>query len=112
MSEKEIIALLPGSRKQEVRKMLCVDAEHVAPYFKDYQFVIAEAPLPKNFILNFESRYSFRFQTKLMTTVAQSRFGNFWNSNFRNRFTKGSRSGLLSWEVDFLPNRQKISKTY
>ncbi len=49
LNEKEIIALLPGSRKQEVEKMLQIMLS-VRPYFKDYQFVIAGAPsLPKEF---------------------------------------------------------------
>lgn len=49
LKEKEIIALLPGSRKQEVEKMLDIMLS-VRPYFKEYQFVIAGAPsLPKEF---------------------------------------------------------------
>lgn len=53
LNEKEIIALLPGSRKQEVEKMLQVMLS-VMPYFKDYQFVIAGAPsLPKSFYEKF-----------------------------------------------------------
>lgn len=49
LNEKEIIALLPGSRKQEVEKMLEMMLS-VRPYFKNYQFVIAGAPsLPKEF---------------------------------------------------------------
>ncbi|MCJ8153550.1 lipid-A-disaccharide synthase [Chryseobacterium sp. SSA4.19] len=49
LNEKEIIALLPGSRKQEVEKMLEIMLS-VRPYFRDYQFVIAGAPsLPKGF---------------------------------------------------------------
>lgn len=49
LNEKEIIALLPGSRKQEVEKMLAMMLS-VRPYFKDYQFVIAGAPsLDKEF---------------------------------------------------------------
>lgn len=41
--EKPIIALLPGSRKQEVSKMLTLMLS-VVPDFPDYQFVIAGAP--------------------------------------------------------------------
>lgn len=53
LNEKEIIALLPGSRKQEVKKMLNIMLS-IAPYFKDYQFVIAGAPsLPKDFYSDF-----------------------------------------------------------
>ena len=49
LNEKEIIALLPGSRKQEVEKMLEIMLS-VRPNFKNYQFVIAGAPsLPKEF---------------------------------------------------------------
>ncbi len=49
LNEKEIIALLPGSRKQEVEKMLEIMLS-VRPHFKEYQFVIAGAPsLPKDF---------------------------------------------------------------
>ena len=43
LSEKPIIALLPGSRKQEIRKMLSTMLS-VVNDFKDYQFVIAGAP--------------------------------------------------------------------
>lgn len=53
LNQKEIIALLPGSRKQEVEKMLEIMLS-VRPYFKDYQFVIAGAPsLPKEFYENY-----------------------------------------------------------
>nr|WP_314495443.1 lipid-A-disaccharide synthase [uncultured Chryseobacterium sp.] len=49
LNKKEIIALLPGSRKQEVEKMLEIMLS-VRPYFEDYQFVIAGAPsLEKDF---------------------------------------------------------------
>ena len=43
LSDQPIIALLPGSRKQEISKMLSVMLKMV-PKFKDYQFVIAGAP--------------------------------------------------------------------
>ncbi|WP_179343728.1 lipid-A-disaccharide synthase [Winogradskyella ursingii] len=43
LSNKPIIALLPGSRKQEITKMLGVMLSLVNE-FKDYQFVIAGAP--------------------------------------------------------------------
>lgn len=49
LNEKEIIALLPGSRKQEVEKMLEMMLS-VRPHFQHYQFVIAGAPsLDKDF---------------------------------------------------------------
>jgi lipid-A-disaccharide synthase len=43
LSDKPIIALLPGSRKQEITKMLSVMLS-VVDDFTDYQFVIAGAP--------------------------------------------------------------------
>jgi lipid-A-disaccharide synthase len=43
LSDKPIIALLPGSRKQEITKMLGVMLSLVND-FKDYQFIIAGAP--------------------------------------------------------------------
>lgn len=53
LNEKEIIALLPGSRKQEVEKMLEIMLS-VRNHFSDYQFVIAGAPsLDKEFYQKF-----------------------------------------------------------
>lgn len=43
LNDKPIIALLPGSRKQEIKKMLSVMLSLVNN-FSDYQFVIAGAP--------------------------------------------------------------------
>ncbi len=43
LKKEPIIALLPGSRKQEIKKMLSVMLS-VTEYFPDYQFVIAGAP--------------------------------------------------------------------
>lgn len=53
LNEKKIIALLPGSREQEVEKMLALMLS-IRPFFKDYQFVIAGAPsLTKDFYQQF-----------------------------------------------------------
>ncbi|MEZ4801854.1 MAG: lipid-A-disaccharide synthase [Gelidibacter sp.] len=43
LDDRPIIALLPGSRKQEIKKMLSVMLS-IVKEFKDYQFVIAGAP--------------------------------------------------------------------
>lgn len=43
LTNKPIIALLPGSRKQEIKKMLSIMLK-MAVKFQDYQFVIAGAP--------------------------------------------------------------------
>lgn len=61
LSNKPIIALLPGSRKQEITKMLTVMLSLVDS-FKDYQFVIAGAPSQdfefyKSFIKNSNVRF-------------------------------------------------------
>ena len=48
-TERPIIALLPGSRKQEIKKMLPLMME-LADHFIDYQFIIAGAPsIPSSF---------------------------------------------------------------
>lgn len=43
LTDKPIIALLPGSRKQEIERLL-LPMLSVIPQFKNYQFVIAAAP--------------------------------------------------------------------
>ncbi|WP_250433104.1 lipid-A-disaccharide synthase [Hanstruepera flava] len=43
LSDKPIIALLPGSRKQEIKKMLSVMLS-IVDHYREYQFVIAGAP--------------------------------------------------------------------
>jgi lipid-A-disaccharide synthase len=53
INQKPIIAILPGSRKQEISKMLKIMLSIVGD-FKDYQFVIAAAPsIDDDFYLNF-----------------------------------------------------------
>lgn len=53
LNDLPIIALLPGSREQEVKKMLELMLS-VRSHFKNYQFVIAGAPsLPKSFYQQF-----------------------------------------------------------
>jgi lipid-A-disaccharide synthase len=43
LSGRPVIALLPGSRKQEISRMLPIMAS-IMPEFRDYEFVIATAP--------------------------------------------------------------------
>jgi lipid-A-disaccharide synthase len=51
-NKKPIIAILPGSRKQEIKKILSVMID-VIDDFKDYQFIIAAAPsINKEFLNN------------------------------------------------------------
>jgi lipid-A-disaccharide synthase len=51
LSDKPIIALLPGSRKQEILKKLPIMLE-VAPHFADHQFIIAKAPSIEDALYN------------------------------------------------------------
>lgn len=53
LSDKPVIAVLPGSRRQEITKMLSVMLS-VIHDFPDYRFVIAGAPsVPENFYYSF-----------------------------------------------------------
>jgi lipid-A-disaccharide synthase len=61
LSEKPIIALLPGSRKQEITKMLSVMLS-VVDDFPEYQFVIAGAPSQEySFYQKFISNGNIKF---------------------------------------------------
>ncbi|MCK7557623.1 lipid-A-disaccharide synthase [Chitinophaga sedimenti] len=56
-SDKPVIALLPGSRKQEVKMKLPIMLT-MARYFPEYQFVVAQAPsLDDAFINSFVAAY-------------------------------------------------------
>ncbi len=58
LSDKKIIALLPGSRQQEILKKLPVMLE-VAKHFKQYQFIVAKAPgIDESFYNNLLAPYS------------------------------------------------------
>src|SRR5690606_3426913 len=57
VNQKPIVALLPGSRKQEIEKKLPVMLE-VSKTFPDYQFVVAQAPsLDTSFYDTFTAPY-------------------------------------------------------
>jgi lipid-A-disaccharide synthase len=61
LDHRPIIALLPGSRKQEIKKMLEIMIS-VAKDFKEYQFVIAGAPSQeKSFYESFLSTKNVHF---------------------------------------------------
>lgn len=63
LDERPIVALLPGSRKQEIKKMLEIMIS-VATDFKEYQFVIAGAPSQeKSFYETFLSTKNVHFVT-------------------------------------------------
>ncbi len=57
LTEKDIIAVLPGSRKQEISKMLPLMLQ-TGKFFPEYQFVIAAAPsIDKSFYREFTGGY-------------------------------------------------------
>lgn len=57
LSEKDLIAILPGSRKQEISKMLPIMLKQME-YFPNYQFVLAAAPgLDMSFFDQFKTDY-------------------------------------------------------
>jgi lipid-A-disaccharide synthase len=57
LSEKPVIALLPGSRKQEISVMLKIMLR-VVPGFARYQFVVGAAPsIPEEFYKKFTAGY-------------------------------------------------------
>jgi len=61
LDDRPVVALLPGSRKQEIKKMLEIMIS-VAKDFKDYQFVIAGAPSQeKSFYESFLSTKNVNF---------------------------------------------------
>ncbi|HEY6062620.1 MAG TPA: lipid-A-disaccharide synthase [Chitinophagaceae bacterium] len=58
LSDKPIVALLPGSRKQEIQKKLPVMLE-VSKDFPGYQFIVAQAPsVDESFYQRFTQLYS------------------------------------------------------
>jgi lipid-A-disaccharide synthase len=65
LSEKPIIALLPGSRKQEINTMLPIMLS-VASNFPDYEFVVAVAPGQE---LNFYQPITEKYPVKLVQGV-------------------------------------------
>ena len=61
LNDKPIIALLPGSRKQEIKKMLSVMLSIIND-FPDYEFVIAGAPSQDyEFYKSFTDTYDVKF---------------------------------------------------
>jgi lipid-A-disaccharide synthase len=57
-SSSNIVALLPGSRKQEIAKKLPIMLE-TSKFFPDYQFIVAEAPsVEDEFYKTFTQSYS------------------------------------------------------
>jgi lipid-A-disaccharide synthase len=75
---RPIIALLPGSRKQEILKKLPIMLQ-VARFFPDYEFVIAQAPgqdpsFYENLTTSWPNVSSVRNQTYALLSQAQAAF--------------------------------------
>jgi lipid-A-disaccharide synthase len=59
-SSKPVIALLPGSRKQEITRMLPVMLKMI-PFFPEYEFIVAGAPsVPEQFYRSLMQDHSVR----------------------------------------------------
>ncbi|MES2387332.1 MAG: lipid-A-disaccharide synthase [Bacteroidota bacterium] len=64
LGDKQIIAVLPGSRKQEVEHMLHFMVSIIPPYLNDYLFVIAATPnLPAKYYQSFRRHDCIRIVT-------------------------------------------------
>jgi len=76
LSERKIIALLPGSRKQEIQKKLPIMLKMVQ-HFPDYDFVIAQAPnqpnqIYDNIISSFRETHIKRISGKTYKLLQQA----------------------------------------
>jgi lipid-A-disaccharide synthase len=76
LQSTNLIALLPGSRKQELRKKLPIMLQ-VAQYFPEYEFVVAKAPgvedeFYANFLSPFKNVSSVSDQTYSLLLKAQA----------------------------------------
>ena len=66
LSEQPIIALLPGSRRQEIAKMLA-EMLSVVPAFPNHQFVLAGAPsIPKSYYDDILKKYQAETSVKIV----------------------------------------------
>ena len=87
LDQRRIIAILPGSRKQEISKMLEVMLSIVGD-FKDYQFVIAGAPSQNEFFyqsfIKNKNVKVIKDETYSYLSNSRSRNSNKWNSHIRN----------------------------
>lgn len=59
--DRPIIAVLPGSRRQEIEEMLHFMISIIPPYLRDYQFVVAALPhLPQKYYEGFRRHESIK----------------------------------------------------
>jgi lipid-A-disaccharide synthase len=75
LTDKPIVAILPGSRKQEISTMLPVMLQ-VQPHFPDYQFVVAGVPtIPKSYYQQKVAGTAFEYvydQTKALLSHSEA----------------------------------------
>lgn len=72
LSQKPIIALLPGSRKQEIKKMLPIYSQ-IANEFKEYEFVVAAMKAVDNSLYDTNANLHFVFdQTYELLRIAKA----------------------------------------
>jgi lipid-A-disaccharide synthase len=107
LNEKPIIAILPGSRKQEITKMLSV-MQSVVSYFKDYQFVIAGAPslefsFYKDFIthenINFISNKTYDLLSNATAALVTSGTATLETALFKVPEVVCYRSSWISYQI-------------
>ena len=88
LDDRPIIALLPGSRKQEIAKMLHIMLSIVDDYHQ-YQFVIAGAPsIDFDFYQQFITNENVHFISGKTYPLLSLCFGYQWNSYFGNSTTE------------------------
>ena len=107
LSDKPIIALLPGSRKQEIKKMLSVMLS-VLDDFPNYQFVIAGAPSQdykfyEQFITNprvhFISNRTYDLLSVSTAAVVTSGTATLETALFKVPEVVGYKSSWLSYQI-------------
>lgn len=107
LSDKPIIALLPGSRKQEIKKMLSVMLS-VIDDFPNYQFVIAGAPSQdykfyEQFItnpgVNFISNRTYDLLSVSTAALVTSGTATLETALFKVPEVVGYKSSWLSYQI-------------
>jgi lipid-A-disaccharide synthase len=109
LEDKPIIAILPGSRKQEITKMLSVMLS-VATDFPGYQFVIAGAPsqeraLYEPFLKN-KQVHLLANKTYDLLSHATAALVTSGTATLETALFQGSESGLLQRQLGIIPDRQ------
>ena len=106
---KPVIALLPGSRRQEIRIMLEIMLK-VIPEFPAYQFVIAGAPsVPDSFYKEITRRPGCGDRNRADPRTPQELAGSpchLGDSHAGNSAPRRSGGGMLQGKCRFIPDRE------